>query len=435
MDFALSEEQTAIFDMARDFGQENIAPYARTWEEDGSIPKELWPEVGALGLGGIYVSEEYGGSGLSRLDATLVFEALAMACPSVGSFLSIHNMCGGMIDKFGSTEMKRDWLPRMCSMEKVVSYCLTEPGSGSDAAALKTRAERTNEGYALNGTKAFISGGGYSDAYIVMCRSGDDGPKGISTLIVEDGAQRFEREIVWKEIFWADVLEPAEEKFLEIHKNDITTGHLRQYLIHNLGDAAAYRKTNMKDDKTYTRIHHKVRNALKSLREEAGEDLPLFVLAHSLGGHIMSNYIWDVAQSKQGPPPFKNGVVQSSDLENFRTLAGFVTFGCNIPIFTLAYPHKSVVPISYPGSKIPKAKRLLPWWRNYYDRADILGFPLRKISPAYQEMAARGELADVEVEAGPPVLSATTISHNYYWSDRDFVDPLVEMLEEFKALQ
>ncbi|MFT5638224.1 MAG: alkylation response protein AidB-like acyl-CoA dehydrogenase [Paracoccaceae bacterium] len=188
MDFALTEEQSAIFDMAHDFGQSHIAPFAREWETDGEIPKSLWPELGALGLGGIYVSEEYGGSGLSRLDATLVFEALAMACPSVGSFLSIHNMCGGMIDKFASDAFKAEWLPKICSMEKVVSYCLTEPGSGSDAAAMKTRAERTNEGYSLNGTKAFISGGGYSDAYVVMCRTGENGPKGVSTLLIEDGA-------------------------------------------------------------------------------------------------------------------------------------------------------------------------------------------------------------------------------------------------------
>ena len=187
MDFALTEEQTAIFDMAHAFGQEHIAPHARAWEAQGTIPKDLWPKVAELGLGGIYVSEEWGGSGLSRLDATLVFEALAMACPSVGSFLSIHNMCGGMIDKFGSTEAKEKWLPDLCAMNKVFSYCLTEPGSGSDAAALRTRAEKTNTGYRLNGTKAFISGGGYSDAYVTMVRTGDDGPKGISTVVVEAG--------------------------------------------------------------------------------------------------------------------------------------------------------------------------------------------------------------------------------------------------------
>jgi len=187
MDFALTDEQTAIFDMAYAFGQEHIGTYAQIWEKQGTIPKDLWPKVAELGLGGIYVSDDIGGSGLSRLDATLVFEALAMACPSVGSFLSIHNMCGGMIDKFGSNEVRAKWLPKMCSMETVFSYCLTEPGSGSDAAALRTRATRTNDGYTLNGTKAFISGGGYSDAYIVMCRTGNDGPKGISSLIVPNG--------------------------------------------------------------------------------------------------------------------------------------------------------------------------------------------------------------------------------------------------------
>ena len=187
MDFALTEEQVAIFDMAKAFGEDNIAPYAAQWEAEGTIPKELWPQIGELGFGGLYVSEEYGGSGLSRLDATLVFEALAMSCPAVGSFLSIHNMCGGMIDKFGTEENKQKWLPQLCTMEKVFSYCLTEPGSGSDAAALKTRATRTNEGFELNGTKAFISGGAYSDVYVTMVRTGEDGPKGISTVVVEDG--------------------------------------------------------------------------------------------------------------------------------------------------------------------------------------------------------------------------------------------------------
>ncbi|MFV0300953.1 MAG: acyl-CoA dehydrogenase family protein [Paracoccus sp. (in: a-proteobacteria)] len=187
MDFALSEEQQAIFDMARDFGETRIAPHSRDWEAQGTIPKALWTDIAQLGFGGLYVSEDYGGSGLTRLDATLVFEALAMADPAVGSFLSIHNMCGGMIDKFGSPETRARWLPDLCSMEKVFSYCLTEPGSGSDAASLRTRAERTNEGYRLNGAKAFISGGGYSDAYVVMVRSGEDGPRGISTVIVEDG--------------------------------------------------------------------------------------------------------------------------------------------------------------------------------------------------------------------------------------------------------
>ena len=188
MDFALSEEQSAIFDMALAFGQENIAPHARAWEAEGSIPKSLWADLAELGFGGLYVSEENGGAGLSRLDATLVFEALSAACPSVAAFLSIHNMCAWMIDSFGTEELKSRMLPDAVMMKTFIAYCLTEPGSGSDAAALKTRAERTNEGFELTGTKAFISGGGYADAYIVMSRTGDDSPRGISAIVVEDGA-------------------------------------------------------------------------------------------------------------------------------------------------------------------------------------------------------------------------------------------------------
>ncbi len=188
MDFALTEESQAIFDMARDVGQAEIAPHARTWEADGTIPKDLWPKLAELGFGGLYVTEDRGGANLTRLDATLVFEALSMACPSVAAFLSIHNMCAKMIDAFGSDALRDKYLPRAVTCNMFLSYCLTEPGSGSDAAALKTTAVKTNEHYRLTGTKAFISGGGYSDAYIVMARTGDAGPKGISALIVEDGA-------------------------------------------------------------------------------------------------------------------------------------------------------------------------------------------------------------------------------------------------------
>ena len=161
MDFALSQEAQAIFDMAHDFGQAEIAPHAQTWEREGTIPKTLWPKLAELGFGGLYVPEDKGGSGLSRLEATLVFEALSMACPSVAAFLSIHNMCANMIARYGSDALQARFLPRALAMECFLSYCLTEPGSGSDAAALKTRAERRNDGYALTGSKAFISGGGY----------------------------------------------------------------------------------------------------------------------------------------------------------------------------------------------------------------------------------------------------------------------------------
>ena len=189
MDFALSEEQQAIFDMARAFGEAEIAPHARDWDKAGDIPKDLWPKLAELGFGGLYVSEDAGGSGLSRLDATLVFEALSRSCASVAAFLSIHNMCARMLESYAAPELRDRLLPPALKMEIFLSYCLTEPGSGSDAAALKTKALRTNEGFELTGTKAFISGGGYSDAYIVMARTGEDGPRGISAIVVEDGAE------------------------------------------------------------------------------------------------------------------------------------------------------------------------------------------------------------------------------------------------------
>ena len=189
MDFVLSEEQQAIFDMAHDFADQMIAPHAVDWDQSEQMPKDVLREAAELGLAAIYVPEEHGGSGLSRLDATLIFEALAMACPSVSSFLSIHNMVAWMVSSFGDEKLRQRYLADLCSMQKIGSYCLTEPGSGSDAAALKTKAERTNEGWQVTGTKSFISGGNYSDLYIVMCRTDEDSPKGISALIVDSEAQ------------------------------------------------------------------------------------------------------------------------------------------------------------------------------------------------------------------------------------------------------
>lgn len=189
MDFVLSEEQQAIFDMAHDFADQMIAPHAVDWDQSEQMPKDVLREAAELGLAAIYVPEEHGGSGLSRLDATLIFEALAMACPSVSSFLSIHNMVAWMVSSFGDEKLRQRYLADLCSMQKIGSYCLTEPGSGSDAAALKTKAERTNEGWQVTGTKSFISGGNYSDLYIVMCRTSEDSPKGISALIVDSEAQ------------------------------------------------------------------------------------------------------------------------------------------------------------------------------------------------------------------------------------------------------
>ena len=203
MDFALSEEQQAIYGMARDFGQSAIAPHAVEWDEEGEMPKEMLRSAAELGMASIYVPEEHGGAGLTRLDATLIFEALATACPSVSGFISIHNMVAWMVSSFADDAMRDRLQADLNSMAKIASYCLTEPGSGSDAAALETRAERTNEGFRLTGTKSFISGGGYSDLYLVMCRTGDDSPKGISSIFVEDGAKGLsfgglERKMGWR---------------------------------------------------------------------------------------------------------------------------------------------------------------------------------------------------------------------------------------------
>ena len=188
MSFALSGEQVAIRDMARDFARSRIAPNALAWDEEKFFPVEVLREAAALGMSGIYVREDLGGSGLTRLDATLIFEALATGCPCVAAYLSIHNMCAWMIDAFGSGEQRQRWLPMLMRMDRLASYCLTEPGCGSDAAALTTRAERDGAHYVLNGQKQFISGAGNpDDFYVVMVRTGEAGPRGSSCIVVEGG--------------------------------------------------------------------------------------------------------------------------------------------------------------------------------------------------------------------------------------------------------
>ncbi len=185
MQFALTEDQTAVRDMARGFADEKIAPHALKWDEDKHLPLDVIREAAALGIGGIYIKDDVGGSGMSRFDAALIFEALATGCPAVSSFISIHNMAAWMIDGFGSLQQRRKWLPQLCTMEKVASYCLTEPGAGSDAAALRTRAVRDGDHYVVNGQKQFISGGGVSDIYVTMVRTGAEGAGGISALVID----------------------------------------------------------------------------------------------------------------------------------------------------------------------------------------------------------------------------------------------------------
>ncbi|KAB2700605.1 MULTISPECIES: isobutyryl-CoA dehydrogenase [Brucella] len=186
--YELNEDQLAIQDMARAFASDRVAPHALQWDRDKHFPVDVLQETGPLGMGGIYVREDVGGSALKRLDAVLIFEALATACPSFSAFVSIHNMAAWMIDTFGNDEQRLRFLPKLTSMEWLASYCLTEPGSGSDAAALRTRATRDGDHYILNGSKQFISGAGATDVYVTMVRTGEDGPKGISTIVVPKDA-------------------------------------------------------------------------------------------------------------------------------------------------------------------------------------------------------------------------------------------------------
>jgi alkylation response protein AidB-like acyl-CoA dehydrogenase len=183
----LSEEQSAIQDMARNFATEKLAPHAKQWDEDKHFPVDTLKEMAGLGFAGIYLQEEHGGSGLSRFDAALIFEALSGGCTSTAAYMTIHNMASWMIDSFGNAEQRAKYLPRLTSMEWIASYCLTEPDSGSDAGAMRSRAVRDGDHYVLNGSKAFISGSGVSDIYVAMVRTGDEGAKGVSCFIIEKG--------------------------------------------------------------------------------------------------------------------------------------------------------------------------------------------------------------------------------------------------------
>nr|WP_295112015.1 isobutyryl-CoA dehydrogenase [uncultured Caulobacter sp.] len=189
MDFALNEDQVAIQDAARAFAEGQLAPFSAEWDEKKHFPVETLRQAAELGFAGIYVNEDVGGSGLSRLDASIIFEALSYGDVPTAAYLTIHNMASWMIDRFGSDALRQRYLPRLTTMALIASYCLTEPGSGSDAANMRTTAKLDGDHYVLNGGKAFISGGGVSDVYVVMARTGGDGAKGVSAFVVEKGME------------------------------------------------------------------------------------------------------------------------------------------------------------------------------------------------------------------------------------------------------
>ncbi len=203
MDFDLTEEQRAFEAVARTFAREEMMPFARGWDEGEIFPVEALRKAAALGFGGICIGEDVGGSALTRLDATIIFEELAQGCTSTAAYISIHNMAAWMIDAFAADAQRRRFLPKLTTMEQFASYCLTEPGVGSDAASLATRAERDGGHYVLNGAKAFISGGGVSDLYVVFARTGGEPARGISCIAVEKGAPGLsfgaqEKKLGWK---------------------------------------------------------------------------------------------------------------------------------------------------------------------------------------------------------------------------------------------
>ncbi len=223
MDFELSDDQRAFQETARSFAREKILPHAGAWDEARHFPAAELREAAALGFASIYIPEEHGGTGLGRLDAAIIFEELAYACPSTAAFLTIHNMVAGMVSRFANDEQRARFLPKIISAEHFVSYCLTEPSSGSDAAALKTRAETLEDGtYRINGSKAFISGGGISDLYVTMLRTGDDSAKGISCVVVEKDTPGLtfgapERKMGWNSqptalVNFADCIVPQENR-------------------------------------------------------------------------------------------------------------------------------------------------------------------------------------------------------------------------------
>ncbi len=201
--FDLTDDQLAIREMARRFTADRITPFAGAWDEAHHFPRDVVKAAAALGFGAIYVSEDGGGIGLGRLEAALVMEAMAYGCASTSAFISIHNMATWMIDRFGDADVKRRYLPDLVACERIASYCLTEPGSGSDAAALTTRAVRDGDEYVVTGAKAFISGAGENEVYVVMARTGEDGANGISALVVEKGMAGLsfganERKLGWR---------------------------------------------------------------------------------------------------------------------------------------------------------------------------------------------------------------------------------------------
>lgn len=237
----------------------------------------------------------------------------------------------------------------------------------------------------------------------------------------EVGAGDFDTNVAWREIFWSDILQKRQENYLEDVKGALNYDGLREFVLCNLSDAASYRKSeNDRNDNTYTEIHSRIDSVIKELSADVEKGAPLIILAHSLGGQIMSNYIYDNRKPDKA----------RSDFENLLTLGSFITFGCNIPIFVFAYEEDQIFPIKYPGTGLPEDKRVFPWWKNFFDKDDILGYPLAPICEKYRDMIDDGELAEYPIDSGGIFASWNPFSHNGYWKDRDFYRPVASTIRK-----
>lgn len=230
-------------------------------------------------------------------------------------------------------------------------------------------------------------------------------------------------EVKWKEIYWADILEPRQKAYLKRANtnNDLDYIALRKFMISSFGDASAYRKTGDAKNDTYKRIHERVEGAIKNLDNNATAPKPLIIMAHSLGGHIMSNYIYDM-QKRNNPR-----AADLNDFQQMKTLSGMITFGCNIPFFTFAYAKENIIPIKFPGSKLSPEQKKKAKWLNFYDPDDILGYPLKAINDAYRKVVNQ----DIPINVGGLFSSWNPMSHTKYWTDNDFTKPVSKFISEF----
>ncbi|MBF9050118.1 hypothetical protein GTA62_11880 [Roseobacter sp. HKCCD9010] len=240
--------------------------------------------------------------------------------------------------------------------------------------------------------------------------------------------EEWDGRVAWREIFWADILQSRQDKYVEEGlEGEARWLWAREFVMHRLADAASYRKVSDNPTDIYQRIHGRVEDALENLETVAGGTTPLLIFAHSLGGHIMSNYIYDMQKAVALGAPW---VQSRSGFQRFETMAGFLTFGCNIPVFTFAYPRDQVRPIKRPGTRIPADKRLTPWWENLNDKDDVLGMPLGPAGPQYEAMINAGELRDAWINVGNLFTSWNPASHNEYWDHRNFYRPAAEMIRK-----